>query len=294
MDGESTRCDYYVHKITYLKFKGRKRFLHEFLLIKIVHGSSGQALCVLTERSPQKGATATSRDDRRCSNQMIAHSVSGRVAAKDAVQVVGDDHISQLVSSCDKLAELTFDPGKLRPLNLAILLTVVSNYAPDYDILDYQCYWYAATIYQSSKDLFHPSEEFVEAAPSNAPRKYVFGLPPSKDSVRAILTNYKLETKQYREEKMEKENARRAEEKKVGFLDPKALLCPHALAVDRAARPGNGAQKERKEGEGATMGILQKDAGKREEGARKRKEGAGKRKEGTRKRGEGEGGTANA
>jgi len=238
MDGETEKC--HIRKITY--FKGRKPSYHEYLLVEIVHPNSVQASFAITERAPDK-------TDDSATKQAVSPSIYGRVAAKDTVQIFGGPGISK-VSSCNKLAELTFEPNKLPLLNLAVLLTVVSKHAQNYDIWDYQCYWYADTIYQSVKTLFEPANEHIEPALSKHRGKYLLRFPARKDSVREIIREYEAAMEDDGKEKIRRTDARLAEEKKVGFLDSTARLRVHVYAVDRAARPGNREKRERKEGEG--------------------------------------------
>jgi len=227
MDSETEKC--YIHKITY--FKDRKPSFHEYLLTEIVHPGSVQASFAITERAPDK-------TDDSATKQAVSPSIYGRVAANDTVRVFGGPGISKLCS-CNKLAELTFEPNKLPLLNLAVLLTVVSKHAPSYDVWEYQCYWYAGTIYQSAKALFKPSMEHVEPALSRRRGKYLLKLPPRKDSVEAIIGEYNAAMEDIRKEKIRKTNARLAEEKKVSFLDSTVILHVHVFTADRATRPRN-------------------------------------------------------
>ena len=224
MDGRAEKG--YIHKISY--FKDRKPSFHEFILVEIMHPCSVQSSLAITERTPKES-------DHYTSKQALSPSISGRVPAHDTVRLPAGPHISKR-SSPNKLAELTFEPDKLPLLKLAILLTVVSQYAPNYDVWDYQCYWYADTIYQSIKTLFEPANEHIEPALSKHRRKYLLGLPLPKGSVGPILEEYNMAMEKYETEKTTKEKARRDKEK-VGFLDSKAvfvLMC--LLKIEQADR----------------------------------------------------------
>jgi hypothetical protein len=128
MDGETQKC--YIRKITY--FKDRKPSFHEYLLMEIIHPGSVQVSFAVTERAPDK-------TDDYATKHAVSPSIYGRVAANDTVRIFGGPSISKL-SSCNKLAESTFEPNKLPLLSLAVLLTVVSKHAPSYDVWEYQCY----------------------------------------------------------------------------------------------------------------------------------------------------------
>jgi len=277
MDGGAEKC--YIRKISY--FKDRKPSFHEFLLMEIMHPCSVQVSLAITERTPKES-------DHYTSKQALSPSIYGRAAAHDTVRLPAGPHISKR-SSRNKLAELTFEPNKLPLLNLAILLTVVSQHAPNYDVWDYQCYWYADTIYQSVKALFEPANEHIELALSKRRRKYLLGLPLPKGSVGPILEEYKMAMEKYQTEKITKERARRDKEKKVGSLDSKAVLCAHVLAGDRAGWPRYGETRVG-EGKGQATGIREERgstasgnqaeiAGTREKGAGIREECAGKQNE---------------
>jgi len=229
VENETEKC--YIQKIIY--FKHTRLSFHEFLRIEIIHPFSVQVSLAVVERASRK-------TDDYAKKRAVSPLISGSVGAHDTVRIFRDPDISK-PSSHNKLAELTFEHDELPLLNFAILLTVISKHAPNYDVWEYQCYWFADTIYQSVQALFKPSTEHVEPALSKHRGNFLLGLPPRKDSVRDIIREYEaaMET-----------NARLAEEKKVGFLDSTARLRVHVYAVDRAARPGNREKRERKEGEG--------------------------------------------
>jgi hypothetical protein len=266
MDGETEKC--YIRKIIY--FKHTKPSFHEFLLAEIIHPFSLQVSLAVIERAPKK-------TDDYAKKRAVSPSISGSVGANDTVRIFGDPDISKL-SSHNKLAEMTFEHDELPLLNFAILLTVISKHAPNYDVWEYQCYWFADTIYQSVQTLFKPSKEHVEPALSKHRGKFLLGLPLRKDSVGAIIGEYEAAMEDDRNEKARKANARLAEEKKVGFSYFTAMLRIHVIAVDRATRPGDREKRERKEGECIASGEA-KGAGTRVEDAGKRKEGQGNRDE---------------
>ena len=152
--------------------------------MEIMHPCSVQSSLAVTKHTPKESNHYTSK-------QALSLSISGRVPAHDTVQLPAGPHISKQ-SSPNKLAELTFKPNKLPLLNLAILLTVVSQHAPNYDIWDYQCYWYADMIYQSVKALFEPANEHIELALSKHHQKYLLGSPLLNSLVGPILEEYKM------------------------------------------------------------------------------------------------------
>jgi len=230
MDGEAEKC--YTSKITY--FKRQKGSRHEFLVVDIVHPSSGQVAHAVTDRAPKKFDNDGSKDKR--TKQAIAPSISGSVAANDTVQFSGGRDVSKRASS-DKLAEVTFEPGKLPVIHFAILLTTIGKHAPDYSIWKYQCYWYADTVYESTKALFEVRGEHTEDILSKVRGEYALGLPLMENSIPAIRKEYLVALEQYQEEEVNKEEARRAKENNVSFLNSKAFSYAYVLAADRATWP---------------------------------------------------------
>jgi hypothetical protein len=70
----------------------------------------------------------------------------------------------------------------------AVLLYVVNAHAPNYELYESQCYWFAGVTYDSLKDLF---DSEASTAPSNLQRSSYLGLPiPQAESSSAIKREY--------------------------------------------------------------------------------------------------------
>ena len=91
--------------------------------------------------------------------------------ALDRVHVMGQGdslgtYLSRTYGPYDKLCILTYPPSpQSEPsaipsaVQLSALLLVVTNHRPDYNLYEYNCYWYAGVIFEACKELFPGHQE---------------------------------------------------------------------------------------------------------------------------------------
>jgi hypothetical protein len=139
IDHDKDAC--FVNSIEYCKRQDGKK--HEFLVTEIVHQPTGLRNTVIVDRAPQ----ASSDND---SVTHASHKISSQVAAHDQVRIGGSEELYDITHGFQPfeiLSTRTFtSPPSL--LELAVLVVVVHEHAPLYDIIQHQCYWYSDTVWR--------------------------------------------------------------------------------------------------------------------------------------------------
>jgi hypothetical protein len=144
------RCG--VVGVTYAKCKGGRKE-HEFLIIHIRHLNEGSASCdnyLVVERGPELQIEGQSSgiDDAAQGSKVLS---SQSVPAKDQVTISKDGTYRTIVKpqgTYRNLAEMHFEnPIAFKIAQLAVLFKVVNRHAPEYHIIQHQCFWFAYSIW---------------------------------------------------------------------------------------------------------------------------------------------------
>lgn len=97
-------------------------------------------------------------------------------------------------------------------MQVSILLCVLSKHSPMYELLQYQCYWYAYTVWEALKKLFPGCLE----TPLNEGRSRFRGQPIKKaESVDTVCEQYRAEWARFEEAAEERRRAKEEEERRV-------------------------------------------------------------------------------
>ena len=142
IDHDKDMC--FVNSISYCKRQERKK--HEFLVAEILHQRTGLKNQVIVDRSPQP-----SSDGDRDSAARASSKISSQVAAHDQIRISGCEELRAITHDFQPfiiLATRTFtSPPSL--LEFAVLVVVVHEHAPVYDVIQHQCYWYSDTVWRA-------------------------------------------------------------------------------------------------------------------------------------------------
>ena len=149
-------------KLTCLEFyKTRVAKLHEFLVLYFSHPThTGARAVVVVDRTLK---------DRSQSSAVVSPSIPPQKAtdAHDRVYVMAqgenlDTYLSRTYGKYDKLCTLRYPSAESDPpsaVRVSTLLLVATNHQPNYNLYEYNCYWYADIIFEACKDLFPMCQE---------------------------------------------------------------------------------------------------------------------------------------
>ena len=150
--------------LTHLEFcKTKGETLHEFLILYFSHPTHTVARAVAVVDRAVK--------DRSRSSGIFSPSVPSQTSteALDRVHVMGqgdnlESYLSKTYGPYDKLCILRYpstnsDPSSLTSappsaVQVSTLMLVATNHQPNYNLYEYNCYWYADTIFEACKNLF--------------------------------------------------------------------------------------------------------------------------------------------
>lgn len=125
--------------------KRHKRKKHEFILVKIRQpGYEDYPAVICLERVSNEDSSSIdiaspSLDEEFASDRIIRGGERGD-------DYFTGPHIS-LTKPSEKLADLTFSDPSFSVVDLAVLLKVVHEHKPNYNLYSSQCYWFAAVIW---------------------------------------------------------------------------------------------------------------------------------------------------
>lgn len=137
-------------------YKERTGAQHEALELKVTGGPQNQnTLWLLVERGgavAQRPSPSTSTNSSTVSLNRSADDsgqLSSQRHAKDTVAVHAVSPISGTLANFHPVATLNIPANSTNPLtvcDLAALLSVVSQSRPEYNVISYNCYWFAAIV----------------------------------------------------------------------------------------------------------------------------------------------------
>lgn len=157
---------------------------HEFLVTTISHIASGHDCFLSIERCVESELSSSS--DRVAIGSKIV--VNPRPAA-DLVQFVA---APTGIGESKIVGSISFPSGGLRPsiANLSVLLSVISQHAPNYDPKDHNCYWYAHTISEVLRTEFNGQDTTAKPGDKADRAKYSSIHIPLKDSLLTVHSEY--------------------------------------------------------------------------------------------------------
>ncbi|KAG2156232.1 hypothetical protein DEU56DRAFT_897264 [Suillus clintonianus] len=192
----SSQCQ--LDKMVYCKCTEGKQ--HEFLLLYFRHPIQQHAVSILVlDRTPctddtQNNNGGSSRQNRQ-SSSIVSPSVYP-TSAHDSVFTTRNEgsaipsYLDDTYGSYKNLIDLEFS-ASARPsaIQVSALLSALSKHSPLYDLYQYQCYWYAHTVWEALKKLFPGCKETTRCQG----RSSYHGLKIEKaDSVDVVCEQYRI------------------------------------------------------------------------------------------------------
>ncbi|KAF7969773.1 hypothetical protein HWV62_25993 [Athelia sp. TMB] len=145
---------YQVAQLIWYKKNGGSQ--HEALEVKVVGGPKNNIVLWLlversgaTERTPSPSSTTNSSTASLNQSADTSGQLSSQRGAKDTVSVHTTSPISGFLSTYHQVATLDIPSNSgnlLTVCDLAALLSVVSQSRPEYDLLNFNCYWFVAMV----------------------------------------------------------------------------------------------------------------------------------------------------
>ncbi|KAG1722997.1 hypothetical protein EDD22DRAFT_1054541 [Suillus occidentalis] len=241
-------------------------FEHEFILLHFRHPTQHHAVAILTlERTCAENTTGSSRSVGQAA--VVSPSVSS-ITAKDTITPTTNSsftinsYVTQEFGPHKFLFELDF-PASARPsaMQVSILLCVLSKHSPMYELLQYQCYWYAYTVWEALKKLFPGCLEM----PLNEGRSRFKGQPIKKaESVDTVCEQYRAEWARFEEAAEERRRAKEEEERRVRMAVLAEGRAQRQPEVDDERRQKEEERRKREEAERR----VEEERRQREEAAR--------------------------
>ncbi|KAF8552574.1 hypothetical protein OG21DRAFT_1511299 [Imleria badia] len=156
----------YLMRLEFYKTKGET--LHEFLVLHFSHPTHTVARAVAVVDRAVK--------DRSQSSVIFSPSAPSQntTEAIDRLHVMGqgenlETYLSRTYGKYDKLCTLRYPSaefdlssptlGPPSAIQVSTLLLVATNHQPNYNLYEYNCYWYADTIFEACKKLFPACQE---------------------------------------------------------------------------------------------------------------------------------------
>ncbi|KAG1776692.1 hypothetical protein EV702DRAFT_1108603 [Suillus placidus] len=189
----SSQCQ--LERVVYGKCIKRKE--HEFLLLHFRHPTQQHAVAILVlDRTPRRDSTQNSNGSSRQVGQSscIASPSVSETSAYDSIYTTPNkgsaiaNHLSAKYRSFKYHGTLDF-PASARPsaIQVSVLLSTLSEHFPLYHVRQYQCYWYAHTVWEALKKLF---PDCLETTLCEGRSRW-FGVEINKaDSVEVICEQY--------------------------------------------------------------------------------------------------------
>lgn len=145
--------------------KASKREQHEFIVLYFRHwdASVSATAHVVVDRTPKSYSNDSgSSTPTTQSSSGIASPSALQTPALDSVSTSPDTgasphkYLKSRYGQYKRLCTLTFSATSARPsaTQISVLLSVISTHAPNYHLYQFQCYWFASTIWEAMKQLF--------------------------------------------------------------------------------------------------------------------------------------------
>jgi hypothetical protein len=205
-----------IEKVIHYKCNTDKE--HEFLLIHAQHNRSGVSVVLAADRAPEPVSEASSTvPSSGAKLDGLAILSSGEVPACDRI-IVSYDGTENTVLMAFKtrataLRSLHYRSPDSAPTlsQFAAILEVVSEHAPQYDLYETQCFWFAGAAWDTLKALFPTSEQQHSRKASS-----YLGIHITQKNATATLTSaYNARWNQIMETTREQEERRLLSEERV-------------------------------------------------------------------------------
>lgn len=197
---------------------------HEFLLLHFRHPTQHHAVAILVlDRTSRTECTENNNGSSRSVGQasVVSPSVSP-ISANDTISTTpnnGSAIESYLTKRYDVhkyLCNLDF-PASARPsaMQVSVLLCVLSKHSPTYHLWQYQCYWYAYTVWEALKKLFPGCRETT----LSEGRSRFWGREIRKaESVETVCEQYRAEWVRFENVAEERRRRKEEEERRVSAV----------------------------------------------------------------------------
>ncbi|KAG1871554.1 hypothetical protein F4604DRAFT_1770311 [Suillus subluteus] len=250
----SSQCQ--LERIVYCKCTTGKE--HEFLLLHFRHPIQQDAVAILVlDRIPASDSTENNNGSSRQviqSSYIVSPSVSP-TPARDSIFTTPnngsaiDSYLSGTYEQFKRLSHLDF-AASARPsaIQVSVLLCALSNHSPTYNLYQYQCYWYAHTVWEALKRLF---PDCHETTLSGGRSRYLGVKVEKADSVEVVCEHYhtqwaRIENAAEERRKAKEDEVRqlRMEGQAEGRIEERARC---QAEIDRATRKANEETRQKEE-----------------------------------------------
>ncbi|KAG2093731.1 uncharacterized protein F5147DRAFT_720590, partial [Suillus discolor] len=202
-----------LKRVVYCKCNHNKQ--HEFLLLHFHHWdySESAVAAVVIERIPKQDPRNNSSSRLIHTSNLISPSAS-ETAAEDIVHTSRQgssfpQYLADTYAPFTKLCTLDFSPLACpSAAQVSILLSVVNQHAPYYDLYENQCYWSSFTVWETLKQLFPNCIETRSALVDQRSHYHGFAIRIA-DSVEVVCRDYDA---RWRDIENEEELKRKADE----------------------------------------------------------------------------------
>ncbi|KIK31494.1 hypothetical protein CY34DRAFT_103205, partial [Suillus luteus UH-Slu-Lm8-n1] len=223
----SSQCD--LERMVFCK--STKDVQHEFILLHFRHPVQRHAVAVLVlDRTSRVECTENNGGSFRSVGQasVLSPSVS-QVPAHDTIATTFnspsalESYLTQQYRSYRFLSNLDF-PASARPsaMQVSVLLCVLSKHSPTYRLWQYQCYWYAHTVWEALKRLFDGCQETTLI---NGRSQFLGQDVPKAESVEEVCKQYRVEWALF-ENVVEERRKRKEEEERWLRMEGRAQRQP--------------------------------------------------------------------
>jgi hypothetical protein len=196
--------------------KATKNKQHEFIVLHFRHWDPSVTATarLIVDRGPN---TSQKNNSYFKHSSSIASSSALHTSALDSILITSntvhlETRLCKIYGSYKELCTLTFPATSKSACpsatQISVLLSVISQHAPDYQLCKFQCYWFASTIWETIKRLF---PDYIEATwKRGRSHCYCFGVNKA-DSVDDVCNTFPDEWIRFENEAEKKRQAERAE-----------------------------------------------------------------------------------
>ncbi|KAG2136953.1 uncharacterized protein EDB93DRAFT_1091433 [Suillus bovinus] len=223
----SSQC--VLEKVWFCKASKRKK--HEFLVLYFRHWdpSVPATARVVVDRAPKSTPNDSGSSTPITHSSGIASPSVKQTPALDSVSTTPNtgtsthQYLESRYGPYKHLCTLTFSPASTPPsaAQISVLLSVISTHAPNYHLYQFQCYWFASTIWEAIKHLF---PGYLESTWQGI-RSRCYGFEVDKiDSVKVVCEEYANEQRRLENEAELKRQAEQARTQQVSLSWTRGIM----------------------------------------------------------------------
>jgi hypothetical protein len=205
--------------------KATKRKQHEFIVLYFRHwdASVPATAVVVVDRAPKPSSNDSGSSTPITHSSGITSPSALQTPALDSVSTTKNTgttahkHLESRYGQYQCLCTLTFSATSARPsaTQISVLLSIINMHAPDYHLYQFQCYWFASTVWEAIKQLFPGGLESTW----QGKRSCYHGFNVERaDSVEAVCEEYADEWRRLENEAELKRQAEHARIQQVSLL----------------------------------------------------------------------------